>query len=173
MAECQGLFSVQFDDRPNLSPGFKYADWELKGVCLRMEIGPRDLEKGHGVVVRRDKARGEEGQKTFVKFEDIKTQIPAMLEDMQRNLFAKAKAFQTARTYPISTYDELKSQIDSKPGFYVTWFADDAEAEARIKEETACTVRCIPFNIEGQGTPGHCFYSGKETTRKVIFARSY
>lgn len=173
MAECKGLFSIQFDDRPNLSPGFKYADWELKGVCLRMEIGPRDLEKGHGVVVRRDKARGEEGQKTFVKFEDIKTQIPALLEDVQRNLFAKAKAYQSARTYSISSYEELKSQIDSKPGFYVAWFADDAEAEARIKEETACTVRCIPFNIEGQGTPGHCFYSGKETIRKVIFARSY
>lgn len=172
-AQWNGKFTFHFDDRPNLSPGFKYADWELKGIPLRMEVGPRDLEKGHGVLVRRDKVRGEEGQKTFIRFEDMHVQIPELLETIQANLYQKALAMRAAQTYHISSYDELKGQIDSKPGFYVTYFAENDEAEGKIKEETGCTVRCIPFEVEGQGTPGKCFFSGKETSRKVIFARAY
>jgi prolyl-tRNA synthetase len=143
--DWEGRFTYHIDDRSTLTPGFKFADWELKGTPLRIEIGPRDLEKGQVVVARRDKIRGEEGQKTFVKLEDLATEIPWLLDAVQSNLFEKARAFRESHSYEISTYDELKAQVDEKPGFFYTFFAENPEAEAKIKEETGATVRCIPF----------------------------
>jgi len=170
-AGWEGHFTWLVDDRNTVSPGYKFADWELKGIPLRIEIGPRDLEKGQVVVARRDKERGEEGQKTFIKLEDLAVEIPRLLEAVQTNLYERALAFRRDHSYEISSYDEMKAQIDEKPGFYYAFFAENEEAEAKIKEETSATVRCIPF--EGQGQTGKCFYSGLETSRRVIFARAY
>lgn len=172
-AGWKGKFSWHLDTRVGYSPGYKYADWELQGVPLRIEVGPRDLAKGEGMAVRRDKVRGEEGQRVSIRFEDMETQIPALLDAIQKNLFDKALKSRESRTYSIAHYDELKAQIDAQPGFYLTYFAENPEAEGRIKEETGCTPRCIPFQSEGEATPGTCFYSGVPTTRKVIFARAY
>jgi prolyl-tRNA synthetase len=170
-ATWAGQFTFHLDDRQGVNPGYKFADWELKGIPLRIELGPRDLEKGQVVVVRRDKARGEEGQKTFVRLEDLAEEVPRILEAIQKNLFQKALTFQQAHTYEVDSYEQFKIDLEQKAGFYVTWFDGDDADEARIKQETAATVRCIPFSL--QGGRGRCFLTGRETDRRVIFAKSY
>jgi prolyl-tRNA synthetase len=159
-------FSFRIDERENLNPGFKFNDWELKGIPLRLEIGPRDLINGNSVLVRRDT-----GEKINVPLAQLEEQISNILDSIQENLFVKAKQFQNENTYYVSTYDEFKSLIDSKPGFYVTYFAGTPEDEEKIKEETKATSRCIPFSLQ-EGI-GKCFLTGKETSKKVIFAKAY
>jgi len=164
-------FSFHFDDRDTVTPGFKFADWELKGVPVRIEIGPRDLAKGQAVLVRRDLERGQEGHKTFVRIEDLAEEVPRILDRIQRNLFERALAFRRSHTYDVASYDEMKARLDKDPGFYRVFFAGTAEDEARIKEETGATVRCIPF--DDQGDQGTCFLTGKPTTQRVVFAKAY
>jgi prolyl-tRNA synthetase len=171
-AEWKGHFAFHIDERETQTPGFKFAEWELKGIPVRMEIGPRDVENGQVVLVRRDKTRGEEGQKTIVPFAKLCEEIPRLLEDIQANLYKKALENLNKNSFDISTYEELKSQIETKPGFYCGYFAGGAEEEDKIKEELAVTVRCIPFDRQ-DGVPGKCIYTGKQTTTKVIFAKAY
>ncbi len=164
-------FSFQMDDRDTVTPGFKFADWELKGTPVRIEIGPRDLAKGQAVVVRRDLERGQEGHKTFVPLDEIVAHVPRTLDTIQRNLFDRALAFRTAHTYDVDTYDEMKARIEEAPGFFRAFFDGSAEDEARIKAETGATVRCIPFG--DQGERGTCFLTGRATNQRVIFAKAY
>lgn len=161
-----GQFSFKVDTRENLSPGFKFNDWELKGIPLRLEIGPRDLKNEKAVLVRRDT-----GEKMIIDQAELETKIPAVLEEIHQNLFNRAKAFQTENTYEISTYEELKTNIEEKPGFYRVYFAGTPDDEEQIQEETKTTGRCIP--LEQSDTEGKCFYTGKPTKQQVIFARAY
>ncbi len=170
-ATWRGAFSFHLDDRDTVTPGFKFADWELKGVPIRIEIGPRDLAKGQVVLVRRDLERGREGHKTFVPLDAVATEVPRLLDAIQRNLFDRALAFREAHTFEVDSYEEMKARLETSPGFYRVFFDGDADDEARIKEETGATVRVIPF--DDQGASGKCFYTGRPTSRRVIFAKAY
>jgi prolyl-tRNA synthetase len=158
-------FSFKVDTRDNLSPGFKFNDWELKGIPLRLEIGPRDLKSGTAVLVRRDT-----GEKINVDQNDLESQIKTLLDEIQSNLFKKAQQFQQQNMYFVETYEEFKEGIEKKPGFYLAYFDGSPEDEEHIKEETKATSRCIPFDHQ---EVGKCFYTGRETTQRVIFAKAY
>ncbi|MBV9389478.1 MAG: proline--tRNA ligase [Chroococcidiopsidaceae cyanobacterium CP_BM_ER_R8_30] len=158
-------FSFKVDTRDNLSPGFKFNDWELKGIPLRLEIGPRDLKNGTAVLVRRDT-----GEKVNVAQSELETQIKTLLDEIQANLFQKAKEFQQQNTYFVETYEEFKAGIEKKPGFYIAYFDGTPEDEEKIQEETKATGRCIPL---GQTEVGKCFYTGRQTSTQVIFAKAY
>lgn len=159
-------FSFKIDTRENLSPGFKFNDWELKGIPLRLEIGPRDLKEGKAVLVRRDT-----GEKTIVNQSELLDKIPSLLEEIHTNLFTKAQEFQRQNTYTVSSYEEFKEGIENKAGFYLAYFDGTPEDEDKIKEETKATGRCIP--LEQNDEEGECFYTGRKTKQQVIFARAY
>ena len=158
---------VKVDDRDTVSPGFKFNDWEMRGVPIRIEVGPKDVQKNSVALSRRDKL-GREG-KSFVPQAGLAEQVKTTLKDIQATLLERATAFRKANTHEPATYDEFKSVVEK--GWAYVWFAGGREEEARIKEETKSTVRCIP--LEQPGGSGTCFYTGKPATQKVIFARSY
>lgn len=158
---------IKVDDRENLSPGFKYNDWELRGVPSRVEIGPRDVEKGSVALARRD-VPGKAG-KQFVPQDGLAETVKALLEEIQTALLAKATAFRDEHTQEAASYDEFKAATQT--GFARVWWAGSNEDEKRVKEETKATLRCLPLDYpEGGGT---CFYTGKPATRQAIFARAY
>ncbi|MDE6272397.1 MAG: proline--tRNA ligase [Muribaculaceae bacterium] len=157
--------SVKFDDADNKRPGFKFADYEVKGVPVRLAIGQRDLENGTAELMRRDTL-----EKETVAFEGIADYIESLLEDIQKNLFEKAKKYRDEMTYTVDTYDEFKEQIE-KGGFILAHWDGTPETEEKIKNETKATIRCIP--LDGDQTPGVCMVTGKPSARRVLFARSY
>ncbi len=156
--------SVIIDDDETKGPGFKYNEYELRGVCLRMELGPKDLEKNQCVLVRRDNR-----QKEFVQLESAVAKAREMLDGMQHDLFTKAKAFQEANTVEVNSYDEMKAKADA--GFLLAHWDGTTETEARIKEETGLTTRNRPFDLKQE--PGKCVVTGKESTGRIVFAKSY
>lgn len=158
---------VKVDDRDTVSPGFKFNDWEMRGVPIRIEVGPKDVQKNSVALSRRDRP-GREG-KSFVPQAGLAEQVKTTLKDIQAALLERATAFRKANTFEPTTYDEFKQVVEK--GWAYVWFAGGREEEARIKEETKATVRCIP--LEQPGGSGTCFYTGKPATQKVIFARSY
>ena len=158
---------VKVDDRENLSPGFKFNDWELRGVPTRIEIGPRDVEKNSVALARRD-IPGREG-KQFLSQEGIARTVADLLEEIQLNLLDKATNFRDENTHDVDNYDDFKKAIEG--GFARVWWAGDNEDELQVKEETKATMRCIPFDQPG-GT-GICFFTGKEATKVAIFGRAY
>jgi prolyl-tRNA synthetase len=163
----KGRVRFKIDDSDNLTPGYKFNEWELKGVPVRIEIGPKDVEKNSVAMARRD-IPGKAG-KAFVPQESLLDRIEALLAEIQQNLYNRALAFRDERTAEISSYDELKQQVER--GFARCYWAGSTEDEKRIQEETRATIRCIP--LEQPGTSGRCFYTGKETNQMVIFARAY
>lgn len=165
--EWDGRFRLKVDDRDHLTPGFKFNEWELKGVPVRVEIGPRDVEKGMAAVARRD-VPGKQG-KAFVEQAGLGDYIAGLLNDIQRELFDRARRFQEERTLEVRTYDELKEAVET--GFARAYWAGTTEDERRIQDETRATIRVIPF--DQPETTGRCVYTGKETTQQVIFARAY
>jgi len=158
---------VKVDDRENLSPGYKFNDWELRGVPTRIEIGPRDLEKNSVALARRD-IPGREG-KQFVSQEGLSETVADLLEAIQQNLLDKATKFRDENTHEVDNYDEFKEAI--KTGFARGWWAGDNDDEVHVKEETKATMRCIPFEQPGGG--GTCFYTGKPAAQVAIFGRAY
>jgi prolyl-tRNA synthetase len=154
------------DDRGEYTPGWKFNQWELKGVPLRIEIGPRDLKQEQAVMVRRDNK-----QKSFVKEADVMTTAQKLLDDIQHDLFARAKAKQLELTTTVKTYDEFKQVVGGKGGFVKAAWCGSPECEAKIKEETGATVRVIPFEKEQPTTD--CVYCGKKAKDIAYFARSY
>ena len=161
----QGL-SVKFDNRDTHKPGFKFAEWELKGVPVRLAIGPRDLENGTVEVARRDTK-----EKQVMKLEEVETKIPALLEDIQNNIFQKAKSFRDSLITKADSFEDFKRVLDEKGGFVQAHWDGTKETEAAIKEQTKATIRCIPlYAAEEQGA---CVYSGKPSSRRVLFARAY
>lgn len=157
--------SVKYDDADNKRPGFKFADYELKGVPVRLALGARDIENGTVEVMRRDTL-----EKETLPLSGIEDKIVSLLDEIQENLFAKALAFRKDNTFKVDTYDEFKAQIE-KGGFVLAPWDGTPETEARIKEETKATIRCVPFDSEPEA--GIDMLTGKPSERRVVFARSY
>ena len=148
------------------SPGFKFNEWEMKGVPIRLEVGPKDIEKQQVVIARRDT-----GEKQFVKKEDIVSLIPNLLDSIQNNLFEQAKQFRLNNTHTVSTYADFKEVIKNKGGFIRCGWDGTAETETAIKNETKATIRVIPFDEKTKGL--NCIFSGKPAKHEVIFAKAY
>jgi prolyl-tRNA synthetase len=159
-------FSVILDDREAYTPGWKFNQWELKGVPIRIEIGPRDLKQGQVVMVRRDT-----GQKTPVKEADIPATIEKLLGEIQDNMFAKAKALLQEKTTSVQSYEEFKKAVCDKGGFLKAAWCGSADCEAKVKDETGATIRVRPFQKEEPTL--NCVYCGQKAKETVYFARSY
>ncbi len=157
--------SVKYDDADNRRPGFKFADYELKGVPVRLVIGARDLENNEIEVMRRDTL--EKGNRPM---DGIVDYVADLLEDIQRNIYVKAKNYRDEHTITVDSYDEFKERIE-EGGFILAHWDGTTETELRIKDETKATIRCIPF--DGDPTPGKCMVTGKPSARRVLFARAY
>jgi prolyl-tRNA synthetase len=158
---------VHVDDREE-TPGFKYNDWEMRGVPIRLEIGPKDLEKNSAVLARRD-VPGRDG-KQFVPQDGVVRAVQELLVSVQANLLADAERFRDANIHDVRTYDEFRQVIESG-GFVRGFFGATDADEKRIKEETGATLRCYPF--EGSAESGQCFYSGAANGRLALFAKAY
>ena len=157
--------SVKYDDADNKRPGFKFADYELKGVPVRLAIGARDLENGTVEVMRRDTL-----EKETISIESIEDKIEKLLEDIQANIFKKAYDYREAHTTIVDSYEEFKEKIE-EGGFILAHWDGTIETEEKIKEETKATIRCIP--LDGDKTPGKCMVTGRPSAQRVIFARAY
>lgn len=156
---------VQVDTSDKATPGFKFAEYELKGVPLRLAMGGRDLENGTIELARRDTMTKE-----TVSFDNIVETIQNLLKEIQDNIYQKALDFRLANTREVNTWEEFKEEI-KKPGFLLCHWDGTPETEEKIKAETKATIRCIPF--EGDKTPGKCIYTGKPSAQRVIFAIAY
>ncbi len=157
--------SVKYDNADNRRPGFKFADYELKGVPVRLAIGARDLENGTVEVMRRDTL-----EKQIEPLEGIEEFVKNLLEEIQENIYKKALALRESKTRTVDTYEEFKKEIE-KGGFILAHWDGTTETEEKIKEETKATIRCIP--LDGDKTPGVCMVTGKPSAQRVIFARNY
>ena len=157
---------VHLDDRDTQQTGFKYADWEMRGVPLRLELGPKDLEKDQCVLVRRDTR-----EKAFVPLAGLSARVREILDRQQVDLLERARAFVAENTRRVSSYVEFKQVMAESRGFLVAGWCRDAQCEARIKEETKATVRVIP--LEGEVRAGACVRCGKESPGEVYFAQAY
>jgi prolyl-tRNA synthetase len=157
--------TVKYDDAENKRPGFKFADYELKGVPVRLVMGGRDLENGTIEVMRRDTL-----EKETQPLDGIVEYVVKMLDDIQANLLEKARQWRDARIYECDNYEDFKNRVKDG-GFFLCHWDGTAETEAKIKEETQATIRCVPFGVEQ--TPGVDMVSGKPSVARVIIARSY
>jgi len=157
--------SVKYDNSDNRRPGFKFADYELKGVPVRLVLGARDLENGTVEVMRRDTL-----EKETITLEGIEAYVKQLLDDIQVNIYQKALAHRDSHITTVDTYEEFKEQIE-KGGFILAHWDGTPETEALVKEETKATIRCVPFAYEK--TPGKCMVTGKPSACRVLFARSY
>lgn len=165
--------SVKYDNRDTYKPGFKFADWEMKGVPVRLALGARDLENGTVEMARRDVVdpNNRNAGKKVVNFDDVVAEVQATLEDMQNSIYKKALDFRTEKTTKVDTYEEFKQVLDDKGGFVLAHWDGTAETEEKIKNETKATIRCIPLDADEEA--GKCIYSGEPSARRVLFARAY
>jgi prolyl-tRNA synthetase len=161
-------FRVKVDDRTEVTPGFKFNEWELRGVPLRLEIGPKDVANQSVALARRD-IPGRDG-KSFVPQEGIAQSVKDILISIQESMLAKATKFRDAHIFEPRDYDEFKEIIENDGWCYVWWKANP-ENEAQIKEDTKATLRCIP--LDQPGGKGQCIFSGEETSEKAYFAKAY
>lgn len=157
--------SVKYDNADNKRPGFKFADYELKGVPVRLALGARDLENNTIEVMRRDTL-----EKVTVSLDNIEEYVANLLEEMQANIYQKALQLRESKTTTVDTYDEFKEKIE-EGGFILAHWDGTPETEEKIKQETKATIRCIP--LDGDKTPGKCMVTGKPSAQRVIFARNY
>jgi prolyl-tRNA synthetase len=156
---------VKYDNRDTHKPGFKFSEWEFKGVPVRLAIGPRDLENETVEVARRDTL-----EKETLQMQNIELKVVNLLEQIQKNLYQKALDSRTEKTYPIDSWEDFLVQIE-KGGFLQAHWDGTAETEQKIKEETKATIRLIPLDYGND--EGKCVYSGKPSKGRVVFARSY
>ena len=163
--EQQGV-SVKFDDRDNVKPGFKFNDYELKGVPLRIAIGPKDLEKQQVELARRDTL-----EKSFVPQDQLVQLIPSLLEEMQVALFNKALQFRDEHITEVNSFEEFKEILENKGGFIAAHWDGTAATEEAIKQATKATIRCIPYGAKEE--EGSCVYSGEKSSKRVLFAKAY
>jgi len=159
---------VHLDIREEFTPGWKFAEYEMRGVPVRIEIGPRDVKSGQAVLVRRDKKTKE-----TVPLESLAAKVPALLEDIQASLFAEAKKYLSENIREAKTYDEFKDTLENKRGFVKSPWCGSESCEDRIKNETMATIRVIPLESEGQPVEGVCVSCGKEAKVLACFARAY
>lgn len=158
--------SVRFDKRDSYKPGFKFAEWELKGVPVRVAMGPRDLENGTCEVARRDTK-----EKQVMNLEGIDENIDKLLEDIQNNIFQKALDYRKDHITEVNSYEEFKDVLESKGGFVSAHWDGTSETEELIKEETKATIRCIPFDSKDE--EGKCIKTGNHSSKRVLFAKAY
>jgi prolyl-tRNA synthetase len=157
---------VKYDDRDSHRPGWKFAEYELKGIPVRITVGERDLANGTIEVARRDDLT-----KTTIQLTELDNYIENLLTEIQSSLLQKAQARMKDLTTRVDTYDEFKKVLDSKAGFVYAHWDGTPETEEKIKEETKATIRCIPINNPLED--GVCIYSGKPSQQRVLFARAY
>ena len=166
MSDLKALgISVKYDNSQNKKPGWKFAEYELKGVPVRLAVGARDLENNTIEAARRDTLRKE-----TVNMDNIVPYVKILLDDIQENIYRKAHDFRTSKTCMIDSYEEFKEKIENG-GFILAHWDGTTETEELIKEETKATIRCIPTN--GDKSPGKCMVTGKPSTQRVVFARAY
>ena len=165
MLTAQGI-SVKFDDRDNCSPGFKFAEHELKGVPVRLALGPRDMQNNTIEVVRRDTR-----EKQTISQDVLVDHVKNLMTEIQANIYQKALKFREDNTIETDNYEEFKKLLDEKPGFIKAHWDGTQETEEKIKEETKATIRCIP--IDGKQEEGKCMVTGKPSKQRVVFARAY
>jgi prolyl-tRNA synthetase len=158
--------SVKFDNRDTHRPGAKFAEYELKGVPLRVAIGSRDMQNGTVELARRDTKTKE-----TVNQDGLADTIESLLEEIQQNIYKKALSFREENTTSVDTYEEFKRLLDEKPGFIAAHWDGTPETEQKIKDETKATIRCIPLNNKQEA--GNCILTGKPSTQRVLFARAY
>jgi prolyl-tRNA synthetase len=158
--------SVKFDDRDTYKPGWKFAEYELKGVPLRIAMGPRDIENGTVELARRDTLTKE-----IINQEGIAEKIEGLLREIQQNLFTKAETYRNEHITEVNSFDEFKDVIENKGGFVSAHWDGTAETEEKIKDLTKATIRCIPNDVKQE--IGTCVYSGKPSNKRVLFAKAY
>ncbi|MBB6680639.1 proline--tRNA ligase [Aequorivita sp. 609] len=161
----QGI-RVKYDNRDTQKPGWKFNEYELKGVPVRIAIGPRDVEKGTVELARRDTLTKE-----FISNENVVEKVKSLMDEIQKNLFDKAVAYRTENTTEVSSYGEFKEVLETKGGFILAHWDRTIETEEKIKNETKATIRCIP--LDGEKVAGTCMVTGKPSTGKVLFAKAY
>ncbi len=159
--------SFKFDDRDTQTPGWKFAEYELKGVPVRLAMGPRDIEQGTVEVARRDIR-----EKVTIPLDQVVEHVTALLDEIQANIYNRALSFREENTHFVDSYDEFREVLDEKGGFIWAHWDGTSETEERIKEETKATIRCIPLESD-QPEGGKCMYSGKPSKQRVLFARAY
>ena len=157
---------VKFDNRDTYKPGWKFNEYELKGVPVRLAIGPRDVENGTLELARRDTLTKESISK-----DDVVSIVVDLMDEIQKNLYNKADSFRTEKTTDVITYDEFKEVLNTKGGFILAHWDGTAETEELIKNETKATIRCIPLDAKQE--KGTCMVSGKPSNQKVLFAKAY
>ncbi len=162
-----GGFRLKVDDRAEVTPGFKFNDWEMRGVPLRIEVGPKDVEK-HSVMAARRDIPGKAG-KTVLSQDDLAEQVAHLLEEIQASLHARALAFRDANIHDPQDYESFKETMQN--GWALSWWCGDKACEAKIKEDTKATTRCIPGNQPGGS--GRCICCGEPASEKAYFARAY
>lgn len=156
-------------DDADRSPGWKFADQEMRGFPMRIEIGPKDIERGECVLVRRDTR-----EKIQVKIEDVAAESAKLLETIQKDMYERALAFRIAHTYEASTYDEFRKIAEEQPGFIKAYWCGDEECENKIKADTTCTSRCMPFGSEGDAPEeAACICCGRKARRLVYWGKAY
>lgn len=167
-AELKGKdISVKYDDRDTQRPGFKFAEWELKGVPVRLAIGARDMQNGTVELARRDTQTKE-----TVSQENLADTIEKLLQDIQENIFQKALKFRDEHITEVTSYDQFKEVLNTKGGFVSCFWDGEVDTEKRVKEETKATTRCIPLDYN-EDQEGVCIFTGKPTTKRVLFAKAY
>jgi prolyl-tRNA synthetase len=157
---------VKFDDRTTQKPGFKFAEWELKGVPVRVAVGPKDLENGTFEVARRDTL-----SKEVVLKDNIVNHINGLLEEIQDSLFDKALEYRDTHVTEVNSFDEFKDVLENKGGFIAAHWDGTPETEEKIKDLTKATIRCIALDRVEEA--GSCVFSGKPSVGRVLFAKAY
>jgi prolyl-tRNA synthetase len=160
---------VHLDDREEQTPGFKFNEWEMKGVPIRVEVGPRDLERGEAVLARRDRP-GQEGKRS-VALGDLVDAVTKLLEEVQEELFARALAFREEHSHRPSGYQEMRDGLAEQGGFWYAGWCGSVECEDRVKVDTQATIRCIPF--EQPAEVGPCIVCGGDGAEEALFAKAY
>lgn len=166
--ELERVSRLYVDDRDEHTPGWKYNEWELRGVPIRLEIGPRDVDKNQVVLVRRDNRAKE-----MVPMSALAERVPALLDELQRAFYERARAFRAANTHEVTSYDEFKDILETRRGFVIAGWDGDPATEAKIKEETKATIRLIPLT-GGEAADGlRCIHSGRPARYRAVFAKAY
>lgn len=163
--KSKGL-TVKFDDRDTYKPGFKFAEWELKGVPVRLAVGPRDLDAGTAEVARRDTK-----EKFVVAMIDLQDKIVDLMDEIQENLFNRVASYRAEKTFEVNTWEEFLEVVNVKEGFAIAHWDGTNETEEKIKELTKATIRCIPLDQKVED--GSCIYSGMPSKGRVVFAKAY
>ena len=158
--------SVKFDNRDTQKPGFKFAEWELKGVPLRIGIGPRDIQNGTVELARRDTK-----EKSVVTIDGIEQTAKNLLNDIQISIFNRAKVFRDTSIHQVETWEEFQKVLEEKAGFISAHWDGSSETEEKIKQLTKATIRCIP--LDNPKEDGKCVFSGNPSVQRVLFAKAY